>query len=51
MYLHTKEVQYLVGCPRCETRGRKVNCRICDGTGKVSPEIWERLSDYEKRMK
>lgn len=49
MYLHTKQVYYLVACPRCESRGRKLTCKICGGTGKVSPEIWERLSEREER--
>jgi len=50
-YLHTKQGSYLVECPRCQARGHKTTCRICEGAGKVSPEVWERISDYEKRGK
>lgn len=52
IYLHTKQVSYEVPCPPCKVRGHRTSCRICEGTGKVPPDIADRLSaDRDGEMK
>lgn len=44
MYRHAKLIHYLVICPLCRVRGMRKACRVCEGAGKVTPEISEKLS-------
>jgi len=44
IYLHVKQVEYLVPCPPCKMRGHRATCRICDGRGKVHPKIAEHFT-------
>ncbi len=44
MYKHAKLIHYLVRCPVCKARRTRINCRTCEGAGKVTPEVSEKLS-------
>lgn len=44
IYLHAKQLEYMVPCPPCRTRGRREPACVCGGKGKVPVEIAEQFS-------